>query len=297
MMTSEMVAADEYTGENTPVSEEYLPANSTNGVQPNLECTKRRSRCFYLFAGVGGLFTENNVKSNVKYSYETEEDEDSLADFEDSWLPSLEEDGFSDINVTDSDEDDGVSAFDMYRRLRPSGEHKKHISGVVGVGYGRLFDNGCYTAVEALLDIGSTSKITKTIGEDMECTVRSSGLIPSAAIRLGYKISDWHDVLFYIKGGGAYISGNTQFSGSQEKVKMSKLVPLVAVGVDFAVNSSVSIRLEGEHRFEGKKSGNIVCSDMSYASDDEAELILSRIADHEQKTKSYAVRLLVSWCI
>ncbi|MDR3179414.1 MAG: porin family protein [Holosporaceae bacterium] len=302
MVTLGMAAADEYTGESTPVSEEYLPTNNVASVSPNLECKKRRSQGFYLLAGVGGLFTENNAKSNVKYSYEAEDDEEGLLDFEESLVPLLKEDGFVDIDVSnadagDNEDDEEVLAFDMYRRLRLSNEHKTHLSGVVGVGYGRLFDNGFYAAIETLLDFGSTSKITKTLGEDLKCTLSNSGLIPSAAIRLGYKVSDWHDLLLYVKGGGAYISGSAQFSGSNEKIKVSKLVPIVAAGVDLAVNSSVSVRLEGEYRFESKKSGSIVCSDMSYDDDDDAGFVLSRVADHKQKTKSYAVRLIVSWCI
>ncbi|MDR2681492.1 MAG: hypothetical protein LBB29_00365 [Holosporaceae bacterium] len=300
IMASGAAFADSYTGESTPIGEEYTrPSDDTGNLESesNQGCRKRRSSGPYILAGLGGSSVQSDMKADVKYVLKSDEALDYYGDaeFSDEFIPWASKKGFSEIRVTRINDDGEIFDFEMYRRLQPLSEHNNHVSGVLGFGYCFGFNNGFSCGFEGLLDFGSSNRVSKKI-DDLEYTTSSSGLIPSVSIILGYNVSTKRDVIFYLKGGGAFITTNAQVFGINGKVKMSKLTPIIAVGVNFAVNDSLSIRLEGEHRFEAKKNSSITCSEANIETE-QADISCARTIELQQRVKSYAIRLMASWYI
>ncbi|MDR2267998.1 MAG: hypothetical protein LBD81_00930 [Holosporaceae bacterium] len=157
--------------------------------------------------------------------------------------------------------------------------------GVFALGYGRVFRDVVYFGVEGGLDF-STSKKKDMKGEvfyndqrigDLNTNIvvagvgnckvgvqsKTSAVSPFLAIRGGYFYRPW-ETLFYVKAGASHVStkfivdaqgtiNGRDLKGGEASV--SKICPLVALGVQKAFAKKFSARVEAEYRFGLKKSG------------------------------------------
>lgn len=215
--------------------------------------------------------------------------------------------GYEIVRATPRDGDpDLFKALTLRRRSSCSGRDSK-LSGVAGIGIGGNLKNLCdnlYLSVETLLDVGSpnrTSHDGRLPGTDgaMPYYISSSGATFSLALRLGYEFVD--GTRFYLKAGGALIRSEAGHSGLGG-LKMSKITPLVAIGVEQHLQGAFSTRLELERRFVAKKDGHLPFSQGDYVVFDDVvipDLAGTRFrkdsSDLRQKTKSWEARLVFQY--
>jgi hypothetical protein len=196
----------------------------------------------------------------------------------------------------------------LRRRSSCDGRDNK-FSGVAGLGFGKNLCCGWYLGGEALLDFGSPhrtsndGRLTGTNGA-MPYYISSSGTTFSLALRFGYEITD--GTRLYLKAGGAFVKSEAGYSGLSERLKMSKITPLVSVGIEQCLCGAFSTRLELEHRFVAKKEGSLSISDEQTIIFDNVVIpnlvgaSFNRVSSGlRQKTKSWEVRLVfqhtVNW--
>ncbi|GHU12271.1 hypothetical protein FACS189449_05630 [Alphaproteobacteria bacterium] len=299
MVAFGVVSADSYVA--GAANDVYVSdASKEPDREPDKDSKKRRGGVVYFLVGIGGSFSDNDLKADVKHTSASDaalqgyqsDAPDGDGTFSSGYKPWLASKGYGDAKITDSDGAD-VNKFEIIGSTPHVGNNKGDIVAVLGVGYVVFLQNNYYIGVEGMFDIGKSPESHLKNG-NVDLTMKTSGMIPSATVRVGY-CTDWHGVSFYIKAGCALVSSKVECVGSSDKLKMSKVVPVLAVGMDFPVSNSLAARLEFEHRFEGKKDGHMDLSDTVIKGDPEGEdANCSRSISLQQKTKSYAVRFVFS---
>ncbi|GHT97296.1 hypothetical protein FACS1894126_1080 [Alphaproteobacteria bacterium] len=173
---------------------------------------------FYITAGVGGNFYKHELEAT-----------------------------FGDDKITDSD---SVGRF----------------VGVLGLGGGKAFDENFYVGLEAIFDFFSSKDKDWTFDFDntsVTTKVNTSAENLSFALRLGY-FNKSMETLFYAKIAASHVSTTFTPSGdaaeelfesmSTDSIKISKLSPAVALGVEKAFTKKISGRLECEYKFGANKA-------------------------------------------
>lgn len=141
--------------------------------------------------------------------------------------------------------------------------------GSVVLGYGRCFANNYYVGGELSVDMAGNKSYTGEYDFQEESNYHGKvhGVIPSAAVRLGYRLNPL--TMAYVKGGIAHVKSdftdgsakivfdfivakgkNCSYSGSD--VNISKVVPVIGVGIERKVTGNFGLRLEGDYRFKSK---------------------------------------------
>lgn len=133
------------------------------------------------------------------------------------------------------------------------------LNGSIVCGYGAMHKD-IYLGGELNLDCGSSGKSTKaddTIALP-ECssgsiTIKKCGIAPTVAARIGL-YNQSLDALLYLRAGAEY--SNINLATSIGSVKLSKLSPIIGVGVEKKL-SSFSFRVECDYKIKRSKIGNI----------------------------------------
>jgi opacity protein-like surface antigen len=138
--------------------------------------------------------------------------------------------------------------------------------GTVAVGGGHAFSSGLYLGGELMCDFSKESKKEAQEaqgGGNFFHKLKVSGFVPSVGVRLGY-FNHQHNLLFYGKLAASrtkmnydYEDRTPNYSYEVVNVKSAKFSPALALGVEKAFSSKISIRLEGEYRFASKGDGGI----------------------------------------
>jgi hypothetical protein len=123
-------------------------------------------------------------------------------------------------------------------------ESKKKGGMAALAGYGNIFFNRAYVGMEFMQSLSSAVKCKYNLGGD----VKSSGSIPSAALRLGLVKYSW---LFYGKIGGSQLKV-TGLSKSDKKISA-----LYGFGVEKAFGKGFSVRMDGDYTV--KSTHDVAC--------------------------------------
>ncbi|GHU17209.1 hypothetical protein FACS189472_03760 [Alphaproteobacteria bacterium] len=296
VMALGVVSADSYVA---GAANDVYPSSDADGdgsKESNKDGKKRRDSAFYLLFGFGGSFSDNDLDAGVEHKYSSNDPFSgySMDDFDKEYKPFVAEKGYGVASAT-AGADGVIDKVTILGDSPHAGKSKSNLSGTVGGGYIVRLRNGFSLAGEVSTDLGKSNEVSLENGNE-EFTMKTSGITPSAALKLGYRVSEWRETELYVKIGGALVSTNVRSPALDDKVKMSKFVPLVGAGIDVALNDSLSLRLECDYRFEGKKNSLVELSDVEIANADSAHNF-SRTVDLQQKTKGCTVRVMASWCI
>lgn len=128
--------------------------------------------------------------------------------------------------------------------------------GTVVAGYGKTFDK-FYVGGEALLDINNDCKTDNTYaceGDSLPYSSNIKGIIPSIAVRFGYKCSITYCPI-YAKFGISWL--RSEFQEKSELVvnnirKMSKITPTIGLGFEKKICNSFNLRGELDYRIQIK---------------------------------------------
>lgn len=140
------------------------------------------------------------------------------------------------------------------------------VGGAFAVGGGRCVVGRCYIGGELSLDISGNTSYNGAYGNRgiVNYNGKLHGIVPSAVVRLGYCLNT--STMAYVRVGGAYVKSdfddgmgrmlaarhrNLEFYGSE--VNISKIVPVVGLGIERQVCGKFGLRLEGDYRFNSKK--------------------------------------------
>ncbi len=156
-----------------------------------------------------------------------------------------------------------------------SNDHDTRFTGNAVLGYGKRIQEKAYIALEAGLDAGQNSNfchpgIATTEEKKYEVYSKNNGLIPSAALRLGY-IHPETKTMVYLKAGAAYSQARTSYVDTylanhdvnklnsgyaplSYEGKCSKWTPIVAFGFEKVTGKNFRTRAEVEYRFQTTKS-------------------------------------------
>ena len=159
-------------------------------------------------------------------------------------------------------------------------DHDTRFTANAVLGYGRKIKEKAYIALEAGLDAGQNSNfahagICTIDGKSYEVFSKNNGLIPSAALRLGY-IHPETKTMVYLKAGAAYSQAKTTYNeaflndrdedgATLDTVddpyrdfsydgKCSKWTPIVALGFEKVTGKNFRTRAEVEYRFQTTRS-------------------------------------------
>lgn len=124
----------------------------------------------------------------------------------------------------------------------------KRFFGTVGLAGGKVFGNGVYAGVECLYDF-TKSKTREQI--------KVSGSTINAGARLGYTFGPARSCMVYGKVAAQWSEAKLYGRDKQTNVKNDKPVLALGLGVEKAISSKFSGRLEGDYSFSSKKSGKI----------------------------------------
>jgi hypothetical protein len=203
----------------------------------------------------------------------------------------------------------GGGLFDAIKLRRRSscGDRDSKFSGVAGLGFGKNLCCGWYLGGEMLFDIGSPHKASNDgrlpgTNEGMPYYISSSGTTFSLAVRVAYEIMT--GTRLYLKAGGALVRSEAAHSGASGSLKMSKITPLVAVGIENRLCDAFSMRIELEHRFVAKKDGRLPFSHKEFMVFDGVVIpdlgdtrFGKESSDLRQKTKSWEARVAFSYTV
>ena len=154
-------------------------------------------------------------------------------------------------------------------------DHDTRFTANAILGYGKRIQEKAYVAIEAGLDAGQNSNfchigMSPEGGKKYDVISKNNGLIPSAALRLGY-INPETKTMVYLKAGAAYSQAKTYYEDSYlgaydngDKVdrfdiitysgKCSKWTPIVALGFEKVTGKNFRTRAEVEYRFQTTRS-------------------------------------------
>ncbi|GHT97540.1 hypothetical protein FACS1894126_1770 [Alphaproteobacteria bacterium] len=291
------VSADSYVA---GAANDVYPSSDADGdgsKESNKDSKKRRDSAFYLLAGIGCSCSDNDLDADVRSKHSSNDPFPgyNMDDFDKEYAPLVAGKGYGTAMAT-AGADGEIDEVNIVGDSPHVGKSKSNPSGTVGGGYGVRFRNGFSLAGEVTVDLGKSHEVTLENSNE-EFTMKSSGIIPSVAIKLGCRVSEWRDTELYVKIGGAFVSTNVQSPVLDDKVKMSEVVPLVGAGIDVALNDSLSLRLECDYRFEGKKNGLVELSDVKINDPENGDIVFSRSVDLKQKTKGWTARAMASLSI
>ena len=161
----------------------------------------------------------------------------------------------------------GVAAVDHGIKVENSADssynnaqHCTRLAGTVAAGYGRVIKEKAYLGLEAGLDATQNSEFVSN-------DIKINGLIPSAALKLGY-VHPSTKCMAYLKAGAAYSKAKLtnddalRFSGTEKfEIKNSKWSPIVALGGEKLCGKHFRTRLEAEYRFRTNKSHEVIANE------------------------------------
>ena len=127
--------------------------------------------------------------------------------------------------------------------------------GTVGIGGGKVFKDKFYAGLEVLFDFTKakdwTGEVTyKSVKQNAK--LKSNGLFTSLGLRLGYIVPKYNTMV-YFKVAGSHSSAKANLETANKELKVAKIVPTLALGVEKAFCKKFTARLEGEYRFKGTK--------------------------------------------
>lgn len=166
-------------------------------------------------------------------------------------------------NVTETDFD-AVPTQIQDRKINKAG-------GNLSVGYGQCLADKYYVGGELSLDVSGNKSYRGTyyFGGKNRYSGKVRGIVPSAVVKLGYCVTP--SVMAYLRGGIAHVksdftdgSGKIIYNYTVEQghqcyyygsdVNVSKVVPVVGFGVEQKLKCGFGLRLEGDYRFNAKKT-------------------------------------------
>lgn len=150
-----------------------------------------------------------------------------------------------------------------------SNDHDTKFIGNAVLGFGKRIQEKAYLALEAGLDASQNSNfyhpgICSVDGKSFEVRTRSNGLVPSAAIRLGY-VHPATQSMVYLKAGAAYSKARAWYEDSYNsngdseadlmryEGKCAKWSPIIALGAEKLCGKNLRTRFEVEYRFAANK--------------------------------------------
>ncbi|MDR2268334.1 MAG: hypothetical protein LBD81_02695 [Holosporaceae bacterium] len=227
--------------------------------------------------------------------------------FNDTDLPVVRNAGYEIVSTEPRPGAPGSFDAIKLRRRSSCRDRDSKFSGAAGIGFGKNLCYGWYIGGEALLDVGSPHRISndgRLPGADgaMPYYMSSSGTTFSLAIRVAYEIMN--GTRLYLKAGGALVRSEAAHSGFSERLKMSKITPLVAVGIEQRLCDAFSTRLELEHRFIAKKDCSLPLSDKEFIVFD--GVVIPNLGDTRfrressnlrQKSKSWEARVVFQYTV
>lgn len=143
--------------------------------------------------------------------------------------------------------------------------------GSLSIGYGKCLADEYYVGGELSIDVsGSKSYVGRYyFGGNDEYSGKVHAIVPSAVVKLGYCLTP--SVMVYLRGGIAHVKSDFTDStgrliynysigrGKQcryygSDVNVSKVVSVVGFGVEQKLKCGFGLRLEGDYRFNTKKT-------------------------------------------
>lgn len=140
--------------------------------------------------------------------------------------------------------DDGIKTWNSAENEVES-DHKAKLAGTIALGYGRVVKEKLYLGLEAGLDASQYSEFN-------EREVRINGLVPSAALKLGY-VKPESKSMIYLKAGAGYSRAKLTPEHVTVGYGNFKWSPIFALGGE-KVFGDMRARLEAEYRFRTKKN-------------------------------------------
>ncbi|MCR5224941.1 MAG: outer membrane beta-barrel protein [Alphaproteobacteria bacterium] len=134
--------------------------------------------------------------------------------------------------------------------------------GSLVMGYGKFMNKTLYLGGEVTLDIASNKStnhqyLVKDDNNPHPYQAGVNGLVPSVAFRCGGRCYPMR-ALFYVKGGAALVRSKYQETDAtlyrDNEQKMSKISPLIGVGMEKNICRNWNIRFEGDYKFQAKKT-------------------------------------------
>ena len=179
------------------------------------------------------------------------------------------------------------------------------VGGSLVAGYGAFVGGNFYLGGEVMVDFAGNKEtkgqyVMKRDAGSQEYAYRSKvkGVVPSLAVRLGYWCCPI-DSMVYLKAGVAYVQSEYQefdFDDGQavnavnkNTRKMSKIVPLVGLGVEKNIYSHLNLRLEGDYRFRAQKTTK---------TEDEGDGVVAGVKSMQnikQRLSGFSVRLMATY--
>ena len=104
-----------------------------------------------------------------------------------------------------------------------------------------------------MLDFTKNKKWDLDNGDGSTAHLESKGLFPSVGLRLGYVVPKYNTMV-YLKVSGSYSKLESFSDGDSEKIKVDKIAPSLALGLEKAFGKRFTARLEGDYRFKSKKT-------------------------------------------
>lgn len=148
-------------------------------------------------------------------------------------------------------------------------DHSTDLGGTIALGFGKKVKTCAFCAIEAGLDIRKTKHFVhagmmNTGGRIWEVTNKVNGFIPSLSFVIGY-IEPQTKVLSYLKLGAAYSKSTTYYEESPGVNQnfgygrsVSKICPIVALGIARPFSNKSIARLEVEYRFKANNTLDFV---------------------------------------
>lgn len=165
------------------------------------------------------------------------------------------------------------------------------LGGSVVAGYGSFVSGPVYVGGEVVVEFSGSKKKDKVNSSSVSgfdgVELESNGVKPSFAAILGTYISAV-DALLYAKLGAAY--SKSKVNDGSNSISLSKLSPLVGVGIKKNVYNNFSIGAEFDYLFESDRSGtlhNKVSADVGRAP---TLINVDHSAKVKVKSKGYAIR-------
>ena len=175
-------------------------------------------------------------------------------------------------------------------------KNKGKIGGSIDVGYGKFVYSNLYLGADVNVDISGRGKTTEIdlydrgiAGDPVSygaTTVQSNIVTPTFALRVGGYISDV-DTLVCVRAGVAWVGAKAKNEFLKNEVKLSKITPIIGLGVEKNVWRNCSVKLEGDYRFPSSKK----IEAKTWSFDDGSKSIETGFSE-EVKVRGYSVRLM-----
>lgn len=141
----------------------------------------------------------------------------------------------------------------------------------LAVGYGKCVSDRLYIGGELSLDVSGNKSYEGQYDFDgiVKYSGKNYGVVPSIVVRIGCCYGS--STMIYLRGGVARVKSSfsdgiaqvvvdyiknrgRDAEGYGSSINMSKVVPVLGIGIEKRINDKFGVRLEGDYRFNAQKA-------------------------------------------